>query len=113
MKSGGSLQIVPLKDPADLSVGDVLPLKVFFKGEPLAGAVLQAAREDQGEKEQAKDMSSIWVQEQTTGDDGIARIKLESGNMWLLRVNHKTPYPVKNVCDDYSYSTTLTVRPRP
>jgi hypothetical protein len=46
---GLPLEIVPMRDPFALKIGDTLPVRVLFKGEPLAGANLGWAHPGDGE----------------------------------------------------------------
>ncbi|MFO8049470.1 MAG: DUF4198 domain-containing protein [Desulfosudaceae bacterium] len=112
-KSDRKLQIIPLKAPLSLQKGDVLPVKIMFGNKPLTGATLQATHAGHNPKEQGRHKDSLWVQQIKTDDKGVANIDISNHNAWMLRVNHKTPYPDKRVCDEYSYATTLTLRPRP
>lgn len=112
-KSDRKLQIIPLKDPLSLQEGDVLPVQIMFRHKPLTGATLQATHAGHNPEEQGQHKNSLWVQQIKTDGKGIASIDISNHNAWMLRVNHKTPYPDKSVSDEYSYATTLTLRPRP
>lgn len=103
-ESGVPLEIIPLKDPAGLKVGDTLPVKVMFRGKPLAGAKVQGIYS--GFK---TDEKIHWAMEEETDSEGIVHVKLSAKGQWLLKTGHKTPYPDKAEADEYSYSTSLTV----
>jgi uncharacterized GH25 family protein len=98
------LSILTLKHPGDLKAGDILPLKIMFRGEPLAGAELKAAcaRCD-------LDKEHPWVQELKSDARGIVGIKVTAKGPWMFTVSHKIPYRDPDECDDYSYRTSLTI----
>ena len=98
------LEIIPLKDPASLKVGDTLPVKVIFRGKPLAGAKVQGIYS--GFK---TDEKKHWAVEEESDSEGIVRVRLSSKGQWLFKTGHKIPYPDKAEADEYSYSTSLTV----
>lgn len=92
------LEIVPLKDPFSLKIGDVLPLKVIFKGKPLKEVKLQAI--SPGYKNPIKTMTDL---------QDIVNVKINSRGQWMFKVIHKSPYPDKSIADEYLYGTSLTV----
>ncbi len=91
------LEIVPLKDPFSLKIGDVLPLKIVFKGKPLAGEKLYAIHI--GYKRPIEANANL---------QGIVNVKIDSQGEWMFRVIHKSPYPDKSIADEYLYGTSLT-----
>jgi uncharacterized GH25 family protein len=97
------LEIVAMTSPADLKVGDTLPLKVMFEGKPLSGASVSAVYEGFTEEK------NHWAQEATTNADGLVQIKMTAKGPWLFTATHKESYPDKAECDDYSYRASLTV----
>jgi len=102
------LEVIPADDPAKIAKGDMIAMKVLFKGKPLAGASVIPAAADaehpQGH-DQGHDHGSDAVE---TDADGIARIKLTSDGPWMFTARHKMPYPNKELCDTFSYCTSLT-----
>jgi hypothetical protein len=34
-------------------------------------------------------------------------VKIDSAGAWMFTARHKRPYPEKDLCDTYSYCTTL------
>jgi uncharacterized GH25 family protein len=114
-ESKNPLEIVAMKNPLDLKVGETLPLKILFEGKPLAGAEVQAADSSQGAAVQehtghgAGMKNQHWTQETESNSEGIAQIELNSKGPWMFTILHKTPYPDKDVCNDYSYRTSLTM----
>jgi uncharacterized GH25 family protein len=111
---GGALdlELMPVSDPANTGKKDELAIKVLFQGRPLAGARItpQAAegsgsRHHHGSHHHSHDSADILE----TADDGIARVRPSAGGAWLFTARHKRPYPEPQVCDTYSYSTSLTM----
>ncbi len=98
------LEILPLKDPGSLAVGDTLPVKIMFKGKPLAGTKLQCTYTGY-----EADKEKHWAVEKESDSKGIVRVKLNSKGQWLFNTNHKAPYPDKSEADEYSYRTCLTI----
>jgi len=97
------LEIVAMTPPADLKVGDTLPLKVMFEGKPLSGASVNAVYEGFTEEKHH------WTQEAETNADGLVQMKLTAKGPWLFATSHKESYADKAECDDYSYRASLTV----
>jgi len=102
-KTHNPLEILTMRSPADLKVGDTLPLKVMFEGKPLAGASVIAVYEGFTEEKHH------WAQEVETNADGLVQIKLTANGPWLFTTSHKESYPYKAECDDYSYRASLTL----
>jgi len=111
------LEILALKNPVNLKVGQTLPLKVMFNGRPLAGAEVKAAhtghtthkKDQHAHTGHGKGMHQHWAQEAESNSEGIVQIILTFKGPWMFTTSHKTPYPDKNECDDYSYRTSLTL----
>ncbi|MGD9627795.1 MAG: DUF4198 domain-containing protein [Pyrinomonadaceae bacterium] len=74
---GLRLDIVPLRNPYSLKVGDQLSVQVLFEGKPLADKVLFADN---------REGNSITKQQLTTNADGIAKIDLDRKGVWLVRL---------------------------
>lgn len=102
--AGEPLEIIPLKNPANLKPGDTMPLKIVFKGKPLAQVNLQAIYA--GYK---TDEKHHWAVEKKSDSDGVVRIKLNPKGQWMFKVNYKSPYPDRSEADQYSYTTSLTL----
>jgi len=98
------LEILPLKAPDSLAVGDTLPIKIMFQGKPLAGIKLQGTYSGY-----AADEKHHWALEDESDSKGIVRVKLTSKGQWMFKVNHKVPYPDKAKADEYSYSSSMTI----
>ncbi|MCF8030913.1 MAG: DUF4198 domain-containing protein [Desulfohalobiaceae bacterium] len=99
-QDGLALQLVPLKDPSELSPGDKLPVRALFQGEPQSGVTVKStSRGHDGE----------WVSEKKTDKEGIARFEIDGDGAWMFRAEHRTPYPDETVCDQYFYTSALNV----
>lgn len=101
---GHSLEIVPLKDPSELKVGDFLPIQVLFKGKPARYCKVYATYNG---------FSSKCDYAYTTIADrkGEARIRIIHHGPWLIKTDMKLPATedLKEKCDELSYSATLTL----
>lgn len=84
---GQAFEIVPTKDPYTLKAGDVLPVKVFFEGKPLAGQKLTALHRA------GETLTSATA---TTDKTGAAEFKLAQGGVWLVRGVHMRRVTEKN-----------------
>jgi uncharacterized GH25 family protein len=99
-QDGLALQLVPLKDPSELSPGDKLPVRALFQGEPQSGVTVKStSRGHDGE----------WVSEKKTDKEGIARFEVDSSGAWMFRAEYRKPYPDQSVCDQYFYTSALNV----
>jgi uncharacterized GH25 family protein len=101
-----TLEILPLKNPATLKVGATLPVKVMFKGKPLAGAEIKYTHD--GWSDPNKPFGTLGK----TNAQGEIQVKLDKPGRWLLIASHKTPYDKPQVCDENFFSTSLTCRVR-
>ncbi len=98
---GHKLEIIPLKDPANLRQGDYLPIKVIYNNKPLKTEVFATYAGFSSDK-------SVFAYATRTDERGTAEIKIIRSGIWLVKVGHKVPYPEPDVCDQYSFSATLT-----
>jgi uncharacterized GH25 family protein len=109
------LEVVALKAPSSLKVGDPLPVKVTFQGKPVTGVKVQAANSQNKTQAVPKHegevhgMGQHWAQEVETNGDGVSVFKVTSRGAWLFMVNYEAPYEDQSECDRYSYRTSLTV----
>ena len=102
--AGEPLEIIPLENPANLKPGDVMPLKILFKGKPLSKTNLQAIYAGYRTHEKHH-----WAVERRSDSNGVVRIKIKPGGQWMFKVSHKVPYPDISEADQYSYTTSLTM----
>lgn len=72
---GIELDIVPLKNPFELHIGDTLSLKVYYKGKPLQGATIYGV----GNREQRI----------KTDKEGLAKVIIEKGGNQKIGAMHK------------------------
>ncbi len=92
--TGMLFEIIPLKNPYSLKVGDTLPIKVLYQGKPISGAKIQVGVH----KEVAK-----------TDENGMATITLPEpiGGMQVVIANHRLPSNDPDA-DFISFTTVLT-----
>jgi len=98
------LEVIPRKDTDGHHDPHTTTLQVFFQGKPLAGAQVMAACS--GRPSASEHSEPLKT---TTDADGMAKIKRTGGGSWLFTARHKLPYPDTDECDEYSYSTSLTL----
>jgi len=91
---GMKMEIVPLKNPLSLKVGDSLPLKVFLDGQPVEGASVNVG---EYHKEALK-----------TDKNGIAEIKIEKSGFQIVSANIKIPLKDNPNADILSLSAIIT-----
>jgi uncharacterized GH25 family protein len=101
-----TLEIIPLKNPSALKVGETLPVKVIFQGKPLEGAAVNFTYD--GWPDPNKPFDTLGK----TDAKGEIQVKLDKPGRWLLIASHKTPYPNQEECDENLYSSSLTFIPR-
>ena len=101
---GHVLEIVPLANPATVKVGQPLPVKVLFKGQPLPRAAVNAYFAGFTEKNTAFAFSSNTNREGT-----VDIIPLRAGD-WLATVDVTEPYSDLSVCDRERYEASLAFK---
>jgi nickel transport protein len=87
---GGKMEIVPLKNPLTLKVGDKLAFQAVYDGKPLAGATVKAAGVKKGEMK--------------TDANGLAEVAIKKNGLNLVVVTRKTATP-NNPDADVLYET--------
>ncbi len=100
-KIGQKLEIIPLKNPINLKVGDYFPIKVLFKNKPYKGMVYSTYMGFSCEK-------NVFAYTTSTDWSGNAKIKIIHPGIWMVKVANEEPYKDKEVCDVESYVSTLT-----
>lgn len=93
---GLSLEIVPERDPYRLAPGQDLPVRVFFKGRPLSGALVKLTNLDADERPVAM---------KRTDGAGRARFDVPRTGNWLLNVVWTEPIAGNARAD---YDTTFS-----
>jgi uncharacterized GH25 family protein len=106
-RAGSSLEIMPLKDPGALKVGETLPLKVIFQGKPLAGTEVRFTHDNWPTPE--KPFGSLGK----TNAQGEIAVKLDKPGLWFLTASHQTPYAQPEECDENMFRASLTWRVKP
>ncbi len=100
---GQELEIILLKDPNSLRVGDELPIKVLYQGKPYSKAQVLATYEGFSPRE--KSYFSFAVR---TNARGEATLRLDHRGPWLIKVSKINPYPKKEICDVETLVATFT-----
>jgi nickel transport protein len=89
---GGKMELVPLKNPLALKMGDKLPFQVLYAGKPLAGATVAAAGV---EKDALK-----------TDPHGRAEVAIKKKGLNIVGATRKTDTPT-NPDADMLYETAI------
>lgn len=82
--TGARLQIIPLANPADMKVGDELPVKLLFDGKPLPGRLFATY---DGFSTREGTFATTAVAEK----DGAAFIKITAPGLWVVKASHSQP----------------------
>lgn len=98
---GHRLEIIPEIDPAQLSAGDRLPLRILFDGEPWQGSLRATWA---GYPAKHDDDYPVHLE---TGVDGRAVLALPRGGSWLVHANVETDHPEPAVCDRQAWNAAL------
>lgn len=108
-KTGQKLEIIPLKNPADLKKDDTFPVRVLFDNEPISGIELKANYAGFNDEDSSgHGHSHEAAAEAATDDRGEAEIKLEKKGHWIIMLSHQTPYQEDETCDQYMYNCAFT-----
>lgn len=98
---GHPIEIIPLANPADLRVGDYLPVQVLLKGKPFKGEIYATYVGFSTEK-------NTFAYATSTNKKGKGKIKILHSGVWMIKADHEEPYPDQSECDVESFVTTLT-----
>lgn len=96
------LEIIPLKDPATLRIGDMMPVKVVFRGKPALNHQVLATYVGFSRQK------NTFAYATKTDKEGVALIKMLTDGAWLVTTHQKETYPDASECDDYKLSASLT-----
>ena len=102
--AGIPLEIVPTVDPSELKAGDYFTFELLYDGKPVAeyvNATYVGFSHD-----------NAWAYSTRTDSKGKGEIKILESGIWVLKANHKAPYPDPDEADEYSYTTSLTFEVR-
>lgn len=91
---GAKMEIVPLKNPLSVKVGETLPVQVFYEGKPLPNIGLKG--EGHGKAEVVTDAQ------------GKAAVTLNRNGLFIISANLKTPTPNDPDADALSETANLT-----
>jgi uncharacterized GH25 family protein len=95
---GLTLELVPEKDPSGLQPGADLPVRLLYRGKPLAGALVAALPRDQPD-------ARVTAR---TDAAGRARLRLDRPGVWLVKAVHMIPAPAGTGADWESFWASLT-----
>ncbi|TCT04688.1 DUF4198 domain-containing protein [Aquabacter spiritensis] len=79
--TGDRLEIVPLANPAELKVGDELPVKLLFDGKPFAGRIL-ATYDGFSTRE------ATYAYASAAEKDGLGYVKITAPGLWVVKTSH-------------------------
>lgn len=95
---GCPLELVPELDPYRLRPGEQLPVRLLFRGEPIAGVRVAALSRERPED----------VRVARTGRDGRALFTLDREGLWLVKAVHMEAAPPGLDADWESWWASLT-----
>lgn len=106
---GQLLEIVPLDNPANIQVSEAFPVKVLYKGEPLAGVTLTATFEgfDVSDRSKTHKVEAQAFSDKTADDGTVNIIPLRQG-FWKASVEYKADFADQKQCQKESTYTTMT-----
>lgn len=99
---GTPLELLPLADPAAQKPGDSLPVRVLFKGQPLANVAVE--RTDGVTPIKEEDIPRF-----ATDKDGVAQVPVVSAGLQLLALDYKvSPSETPGLAQTDLYNATLS-----
>ncbi len=108
---GYPIEIVPLKNPYALGVGDTFEVLVLKEGQPVADQLVYASYEGYHSHDEAGEHDEAGGHAEAvktrTDEDGVARIELLHAGQWYVRLIHIVAADEEEV-DYESNWTTLT-----
>jgi uncharacterized GH25 family protein len=93
-----TLELVAEENPYRLPAGSVLPVRLFYRDEPLQGALVVA-------RNHADPTTALASR---TDGDGRAVLRLNRGGLWLIKAVHMIPAPPGSGADWESFWASLT-----
>lgn len=95
---GFTLELVAERNPYGMSAGESLPVRLTYRGQPLAGALVVAInRDDPAGKLAAR-----------SDRDGRVSFALPRGGLWLIKAVHMIPAPAGADAEWQSFWASLT-----
>jgi len=98
---GQTIEMVPQKDPGMIKNGEYFPIKVLFKGKPLAHEFVYATYVGFSTRED-------YAFTTRTDKEGIAEIRITNAGIWWVKVPLKKHHEDKSECDMDKYAAILT-----
>jgi uncharacterized GH25 family protein len=95
---GLTLELIPEADPTKLKPGGELPLRLLFRGKPLAGALVVALPRDQPQ-------SKVSARSDAKGR---VRLRFDRTGPWLVKAVHMIPAPAGSAADWESFWASVT-----
>jgi uncharacterized GH25 family protein len=95
---GQRLELVAEKNPTTLAGGGELPVRLLYRGKPLAGALVVALQRDRAEAKVSA----------RTDANGRVRLELDRPGLWLVKAVHTVPAPPETAADWESFWASLT-----
>ncbi|MBV8202471.1 MAG: DUF4198 domain-containing protein [Acidobacteria bacterium] len=95
---GLTLELIPEQNPYTLAAGQELPVRLLYRGQPLAGAKVAAVPKDQPGRQVAA----------RTDAQGRVRLRLGSPGVWLIKAVHMIAAPPGSGADWESFWASLT-----
>lgn len=99
---GHTAEFVPLRDPAALSAGDTLPVRLLYRGEPLGGAHIHA-----GSVPGLADDAEEQVVSLDADANGVVRVPIDRAGLWNVRAIHIVPADAGSGADWDTHWVTL------
>jgi uncharacterized GH25 family protein len=99
---GLELELVPEKDPYQLAPGGELPVRLLYRGKPLAGAMVFALDFHHADKTAPDRIAA------RTGRDGRVALRLPEAGFWLIETVHMISAPQETGVDWESLWASLT-----
>ncbi len=106
---GYPIEIVPLKNPYDLGVGDTFEGLVLRDGEPVVNQLVYASHA--GFHGHSEDGSHVEAVKTRTDREGVARFELTTAGQWYVRLIHMVESDEKGVDYESNWATvTFEIR---
>ncbi len=94
---GLPIEMVPLRDPLSLKEGEVLPIKVLYKGKAIGNVPVFWIYKG------SKKGKVNYSEGLKTDSDGIAKIKIDHSGIWLLGARYEFEVQGDPLCDYENY----------
>ncbi len=98
---GHRLELIPLHDPFTLHPGDILKVRVEYKGRPLAGVDVEGG-------DGFTPVQENEILKYRTDEHGVAHVKIIKNGPQLLVVDHRVPSEHRELAETDLYNATLS-----